>query len=102
MRGSGAESRMLPERRTGSPEGLPVLLYDVEKGEGKYSVVRSSDVLDDFMIAPKNRKSMTRSKASQFVYKQLKIADFIHKMFKKRSKTGKDFGLTQGSKKHNI
>ena len=29
-------------------------------------------------------------------------ADFIHKMFKKRSKTGKDFGLTQGSKKHNI
>jgi len=45
---------------------------------------------------------MTRSKASQFVYSQLKNADFIHKMFKKRSKIGEDYGLTEDRKKHNI
>jgi len=81
------------ERRTGGPFGPPVLLYDVEKGEGKYSVVRSSVVLDDSMIAPENGKSIRRKKASQFVYKGFKITVFIHKMFKKHSKIRKDFRL---------
>jgi hypothetical protein len=51
------------------------------------------------MIAPENRKSTAWDKASQFVYKPFKIGFFIHKMFKNRSNSSKDYGLTQGGKR---